>query len=60
MAPRILAVVVGIPVLAGVLVESWVIASLLGWDAGTLFSVQAVPVCLLAGFAMSLDGTGRD
>jgi len=40
--------IAGIPVLAGVVAESWVIAGVFGWDWGTVFAWQVIPMTLFA------------
>ena len=47
-AAPFIALAAGIPVLAGVFVESWVIAGIFGWDTLTVFLVQAVPMTVTA------------
>jgi hypothetical protein len=63
LAMPFIGLLVGIPVLAGVLIESAIVATVTGWDLWTIFAVQAVPMtgfAVLASIGMAVRGQWPD
>jgi hypothetical protein len=48
LVPLVMFPLAGVPVIAGIALESWIVASIFGWEFAVVLAVQLVPLAIFA------------